>query len=283
MTNRHSTPIQISLTLSLLGVFWSTPSISMNKASFHEIEHGQDVTAHRLTLFGNPPEERPPSRTSGGGRGACADQLVALVPGNGDTLVQSEECTTGSSAAIAQTSDAQPTLWFHIPETFAGQEAEFVLLEGLAEPLMEQSIQLPQTSGIIGVPFAEELPLDAQYRWIFTVNVYPDAPADNPVVGGMIERVPFNPDLQRQLEAITPASTNQAEDIAAFYQAHGLWHDVLTQLATPLQSDGLSSVPQADSSPDTSVGWSSLLEQEGLDILKERPVLNCCSLEPVAD
>ncbi|NET39325.1 MAG: DUF928 domain-containing protein [Cyanothece sp. SIO1E1] len=102
---------------TLLVVFTAT------LASSNQAEQATGAAATRDTApltfkssGGFDSQGRPRSRTSGGSRGNCTDQLIALLPGT-DTLVTTEQgCSAQSTSVLALTLSAHPVFWFHVPE-----------------------------------------------------------------------------------------------------------------------------------------------------------------------
>jgi hypothetical protein len=205
---------------------------------------------------------RPRYRTSGGSRGTCANQLVALVPGSGGVNLQNE-CAFQSVTLPALTLDDTPTLWFYIPQlSSADVPAEWVLLDENQQPLQTERIVLSSSPGIISFTLTQPLEADRAYTWVFSILANPQSPSLNPKVEGMIQYRIANARLQAQLQNLS-----QLEKIK-IYANQSLWHDALTLLAE-----------QRLTAPDDATlttHWTDFLNSVGLGAIAEAPLQNCC-------
>lgn len=211
-------------------------------------------------------DERPGNRTSGGSRGSCLDQLIALVPGSGEIPVGEATCEPPSSSLLAQTVDDTPTFWFYVPAYSQSSSqpstvAEFVLLDKNGQILQTEQITLTETSGIVAVPLTQPLDLNQPYQWIFSILINSRNPSQNPTVNGWVQRVEPNLALSNDL---AQASSESAQ-IAA-YANHGVWYDALTQLAMRRQAD--------PDNPALVTDWHDLLSSVGLRAIADAPLLN---------
>ena len=215
---------------------------------------------------------RPHSRTSGGSRGTCGEQLVALLPGSGTVSPSAAASTSGadahcslpSASDLATTLNPQPTLWFHIPaQEQAGAIAELALLDDQYRAIAIETIILPAESGIMGVQLSHPLEVGQPYQWVFSILEYPNQPSNNPTVEGRLQHVEPDSALTTALNA---AQTPQ-DRIHALAQ-HGIWHTALDELADLYRSE--------PDNPEVTHDWLSLLSSVGLANLAEEQLLNCC-------
>ena len=185
---------------------------------------------------------RPPSRTSGGGRGSCLKQLIALVPGDEKVDVNSETCAVQSKAKLAYTS-GNPMLWFYIPSTYSDPKlsAKFVLIDE-GKKIATQSIPLSENEGIMCISLRHSLALNNGYRWSFSVVLNPEKDSENPKVGGLIQR-----------------GSQQSE----------LWHDKLSLLAKLRFEDRKDS--------EVATEWNELLSSQGLEAISGAPIVSSCN------
>ncbi|HEY9627093.1 MAG TPA: DUF928 domain-containing protein [Coleofasciculaceae cyanobacterium] len=226
------------------------------------LSHASFLSASPADFAGT---NRPPSRISGGSRGPCLNQLIAIVPGTG-AVDPAATCSTESRSALALTLSEFPSFWVYVPQfsqdrslESAQPTAELVILDDRQQPIQTERITLPAESGIISVTLRRSLPVNQPYRWIFSVWINPQSPSQNPKVEGLIQRIQPDATLRHQLTEATEA------DRLALYVEHNLWHDRLTALAA------IAATPQAPES-----GWSNLLDSVGLGAIADEPILNCC-------
>lgn len=209
---------------------------------------------------------RPNHRTSGGSRGDCNDQLIALLPGT-DTVTTSATdptaaCNLASMAEQTVTLEESPTLWFYIPaQDRAGIQAELVLVDDNAQALSIQTIELPAESGILGIQFDQPLAVGKPYQWVFSLLQHPNAPSQNSRVEGSLQRVSPDSTLTAALNA---AQSPQAR--AQVLAQQGIWHDALDAIAQLRIADPNDTAAQQS--------WVSLLSSVGLDAIAQENVLN---------
>ncbi|MBT9315770.1 DUF928 domain-containing protein [Leptothoe spongobia] len=201
---------------------------------------------------------RPVSRTSGGSRGDCDDQLVALLPGTDELQLSASGCNLQSMADLALTTTAHPTVWIHVPEGAALLQGQFALLNENQRALAIQPISLPATASIVGIPVEASLDMGQTYYWVFSILETPDRPTENPRVEGLIRRVEPTSELTTALE-----NSNSVRDQAEVWADHGIWHEALTSLAT-LQQTAPGDRSQQD--------WYSFLDSVGLGAIANTPI-----------
>lgn len=216
----------------------------------------------RSVLYNAPP---PPSdigaptgrRDGGASRGNCPDyvDLAALVPITDGTV-------------WAQTTTAQPTLWFYLPAAITSEQPmELVLQNAADETLYMTTVTADVEAGNIAIALPETvtLPIGEPHYWTLALYCDPEQPASSVFVSGTIERVAAG-DVEPLLAETVPSSR-----LAQDYASTGLWHDALTVLGALQQTDA------ADS--EAKVMWSMLLEQIGLEAAAAAPLQPCCEVE----
>ena len=113
----------MNYTAPLASVLALTVSFTGSTAQAQQTARASDTNYLAQIVFSNKTDPadgftgtgRPVSRTSGGSRGECDHQLVALLPGT-DDLQMTAGCTLQSTAELALTTSANPTVWVHVPE-----------------------------------------------------------------------------------------------------------------------------------------------------------------------
>lgn len=203
---------------------------------------------------------RPPSRTSGGSRSSCSEQLVALVPG--ENKVSNQGCQGESQSFVTATVSANPTVWIYVPSTLTEQPAELVILDSQQRPLSIKSIALPQTEGIIGLRLDRPLKTNQGYRWQLSALLHPQSPSQNPTVEGLITRVAAESDLTKQV-----ATVKSQLETAHSYAEAGIWQDTVTSFANLHCNNPQNNAIESD--------WHELLNMAGLKAIAPFPIVNC--------
>ncbi|NES45987.1 DUF928 domain-containing protein [Moorena sp. SIO2C4] len=207
---------------------------------------------------------RPPKRTSGGSRGLCSDQLIAIVPGSSEIVEATGNCSNDSNSSLALTLAESPTFWFYVPEQSTRElTVEFVLLNQNQQAVLVKSITLSGTPGIVRVRLNQPLQTDQLYRWQFSVLVNPQNPSGNPTVEGLVKRITADSTLSSKLNAAT-----SPRDRIAIYASHGIWHDAMTALAQ------LRSKKPEDSRLERD--WEDFLGSVGLRAIAVKHLVDCC-------
>lgn len=200
---------------------------------------------------------RPVSRTSGGSRGECGHQLVALLPGT-DDLQMTEGCTLQSMAELALTTSSNPMVWVHVPDLDSPLQGQFALLDETQQALAIETITLPETASIVGIPVDTSLEMGQTYYWVFSILETPSSPTENPRVEGLIRRIPTTPELATALD-----NTDSLRAQAEIWADHGIWYEALTSLAN-LQQMPLGGTRGQD--------WYSFLDSVGLGAIANTPI-----------
>lgn len=195
-------------------------------------------------------EGRPPSRTSAGSRDTCLNSLVALVPGQGEIVIEGD-CGLRSESLLALTVSAQPALWFYIPESI-GEEAiaELILMNTALEPVSIQTFALEDQTGLVGITLSQPLEVGQVYRWALSLEGGSGSPFETRLVEGIIQRI----DADAVLATLPPDSTDQEQ--LEFYAHQGIWHDALTLLIEQHRAD--------PTDPTLRNQWFSFLDSVGL-------------------
>lgn len=154
--------------------------------------------------------EAPTGRRKGAasrtGLGTCSPQasnITALVP------------ETQKNKPLGLTVAQYPTFWVFIPDLPREvSSAEFVLQDKEDRDLYRTAVDLPATSGIIGIdlPHLPEhsLAIDKSYRWTFRILCNRQNPSYNVSVDGIVMRVARNDNR---------------------YNDENIWYDILTNVA----------------------------------------------------
>jgi|GEM_PF-3172730 len=207
----------------------------------------------------NKTNGRPTHRTSGGDRGPCAERLIALVPGEGEIRLQSDNCSESdfslSKSYLALTTEEKPSLLFYVPEqSIPGLYGKLVLLEE-KQRIHKQLVPLPPKAGTIAFRLTKPLEIDKEYHWIFSIVVYPRRPAKNPEVEGFIQRIEFKTSLKE--------SASDRERIRACAK-NGIWYDALAGLANLHQ--------ETPEDKNVATNWATFLSSVGLGAIADAPV-----------
>ena len=141
--------------------------------------------------------------------------LTALLANNGSDLTVSE----------------YPKFWFYIP--YASEKIsyiEFLLLNGNErETIYHTAVKLKEQPGLIEIVIPAEpkyaLKVNENYRWRFNLDCEPEHRTEpDLVVNGWIRRIPLNPQLKNQLEAVKPQQYS-------IYRDNFIWYDAIALLA----------------------------------------------------
>lgn len=208
---------------------------------------------------------RPGGRRRGGGsRGICQGELplTAIAYANSRTVEELGISRTVESVGML-TSQAQPTLWFYLPEPLTDSATtEFVIKDSGDQVLYSgQLIGETADSGIVGVPLAVDLAPGAAYHWFLTVDCDSNERA---VVDGWIERRSPDSTLSNLLTQASPRNR------AALYANAGFLQDALTELATLRLADLEDEMIARD--------WVGFLSALDLPELTAAPLLDCCQV-----
>jgi hypothetical protein len=219
--------------------------------------------------FGDSGRPNSDRRVSGGSRGPCDDQIIALIPGEQEIGIDEESCSDGSDAFSTETVSQNPTLVFYIPGSFPLEtEATLTLFDpaDFTGTWREYSLMLPQGPGLIALQPNFNLEVDKTYAWNLEVNLDSGSGrGNNPSVNGTISRQGMTEGSEARLSSIEPL------DKVDLYLENNIWHDALI---------GLMELSQEDSEDDLLIqAWQNLLEEAGLSVLSDQPRLDCCTFK----
>jgi hypothetical protein len=237
---------------------WASPTPAVHSSSTKQLSFNSV-----LEEFAG--DRRPRHRTSGGSRGPCLNQLIALVPGSEQIEMHEGTCSARSVSLVSLTVDASPTFWFYIPQPpQSGTPAEFVLLDENQQPILIEQVTLPAVAGIVAIPLSQPLAANRSYAWGFSISVNPRSSSQNPRVEGIVRRIAPTAGLSTQLQTLT-----SPQEQAAIYAEHGIWHDALTMLAEQRLA--------APNNTTLITDWSHFLDSAGLGAIATAPFLDCCT------
>ncbi|WP_256871822.1 DUF928 domain-containing protein [Nostoc sp. TCL26-01] len=208
------------------------------------------------------PGEPRGRRRGGGSRGPCKqyETLTALVP---ITKTETKEAVWGQSTS------ANPTFWFFVPEKLTPKvPIEFVIQDDADNYLYQTKFNPSETpSGIVSLAVKPKVPLQAgkSYHWTFSIYCDGAKPSASVYVRGTIKQVALNPTLQKQLQEMkTPLAR------AAFFAENGIWYDSLTTLGEQIQNSKRKD-------PEIASAWTELLKQANLNNSASSAIVPCCT------
>ncbi|HBE16170.1 MAG TPA: hypothetical protein DEG17_23365 [Cyanobacteria bacterium UBA11149] len=178
--------------------------------------------------------------------------LMALIPQSNIGLTVSE----------------YPTLLFYIPDAnLEGVNLEFGIYDSEGKDLIyQQKLALKDGDAIIAIDLSKALSLPPLavgkiYSWYFSIVFNPEDMSDSKFVGGEIQRVALNSDIQDRLNTVLP------QEQPGIYAENGIWYEALASLAK-LRCSHPHDVTLADN-------WRSLLQQVGLSEISQKPLAQC--------
>ncbi|MBF2046349.1 MAG: DUF928 domain-containing protein [Leptolyngbya sp. IPPAS B-1204] len=246
-----------SLVLLSTGAIASSVTTESRQNPFHP---NPEPLVSQASNGGFDGQGRPQSRSSGGARGSCSDQLIALLPGPTPISNTTNSCSLPSEADATQTITATPTLWFYVPARQQSVQAELVLLDQNQQAISIETMTLAPTAGIVGVQIRHPLAVNRSYQWVFSL-LETNSPSLNRSVEGTIRRVELAPPLVQQLTA----ESTLRERITLLAQ-QGIWQDALTEIIVMRQTAPHDATVRQD--------WQQFVESVGLSVIVNAPVLN---------
>lgn len=162
-----------------------------------------------------------------------------------------------------------PTLLVYIPDVaLEGLEGKFVLRNEQNEVIYSKKIALKVPDSIISIGISDDStvpPLDVGkfYLWEFIILFDQEDLSDSTYVGGSIERIAPNPNLNASLKMASP------EEHPAIYATNGIWYEAVATLAQLRCSAPNDSALASD--------WESLLKQVGLPEISTKFLAHCPS------
>ena len=206
-----------------------------------------------LVLFEPPTDEKVDNSRGGASRPtdvkcihdeANVVPLTALIPQSG----------------LGLTVASHPTLLVYVPPTTATQ-AHLALRDAEHRGLYQSRIQIPESGGIISITLPADSPplaVDETYHWSLALLCQPTQ-TDMPITHGQIRRVALS-------NGGVALDQQPLLSQAVAYGRSGVWHDMLTRLATLRQTQPENMAIQAN--------WAELLQTEELDAIADSQLLN---------
>lgn len=282
MVNHLKRAVCLLLAILLCLLSHATPAIAQELPPFHPTPAiatpfftPYSHLAFLRWLFGRRPKEddRPARTVSAGRRGKCSDvsqAFVGLVPPEETPAVVGGEPTlsTTMKSFVGFTSEAFPSLWFHIPALPPDVESlELMVQDAGNTDLMNEPLVIPLsgTPGVYPIDWhISEVPLEVgqAYHWYLSILCNAERPSRNPSIDAWVQRVALTPAIARSLTTAT-----ERERIELYIE-DGLWHDALTQLAK-LRC-------QRPNDPELTDDWITLLNSVGVaDEVAIAPIAQC--------
>ncbi|MEM7062735.1 MAG: DUF928 domain-containing protein [Cyanobacteria bacterium P01_B01_bin.77] len=211
--------------------------------------------AQLMVLFEPPTDEKVDNSRGGASRPAdtkCSHDdaydvpMTALIPQSG----------------LGLTVNSHPILLVYVPPTTSPQ-AHLTLRDDHQRGLYQRRIQIPQTGGILQIALpadSPELVVGQTYHWSLALLCQPTQ-TDLPIARGQIRRVEPSLDLAEALIE-EPSLFSQA----SVYGRSGVWHDMLTTLATLRHTQPENSIFEDN--------WAEVLQAENLGEIAIMPFLN---------
>ena len=210
---------------------------------------------------------RPGGRRRGGGsRGGCAVDGVPLSAIAYADSQSSQSLGVEVESVGSFTTQAQPRLWFYMPEAISEDSGAELILQNEREEVIYRGRLEGKTedNGIISVPMAVELAPGAAYRWALSLDCGDTASQS---VSGWIVRQDADVNASRLLTQAAPRNR------VALYANYGYVQDALNELAN-LRIANLEDEEIAEN-------WVGFLSGLGLEDLTAAPILDCCELAGV--
>lgn len=209
-----------------------------------------------VVQFQPPPEEEQPKKTEG----AASRQLGQCSTNQQVSKTQSATAELAPLTTLVPrnnhglTTQERPNFWLYLPHTSA-RRAILSIKEAGKAPHWQQSVELNQKQGIVGIELAKDAPaleIGKNYQWA-VVLVCGDRPSPNdPVVASWIKRV----DVKGEMPST-------GIEKAAAYATQGIWYDALNVLAT-----------ERTSVPNWQKHWQEYLQSGGLETIADEPIVD---------
>lgn len=174
----------------------------------------------------------------------------------GSRAPQEKNCSSGQNpltavvpnSNIGLTTQANPTLFFYVPQTSA--TLELVLHDQDKE--YKQTYKSSEKGGIVSIPFNKALEVNKVYRWSFSIVCNPKERSKDKFVEGAIKRIKTEPQLASKLATASP------QESANLYAQAGIWQDSVASLAQSLSSNPNNGELKAE--------WQALLTSNSVDL-----------------
>lgn len=247
--SRFQRGVARSFGLTLLSCFITSVAIE-------SLAETKQIAVDSTVLFRPPPESERPENTDS----AASRQNQQCLP---NTEPEQPELTTSKQTVTpivpegnyGLTLTERPNFWLYLPRTPARQIILTIREEGL-KPHWQQSVNLTEETGIVGIPLADNAPIleiGKNYQWAVIVVCNERPHPNDPVVTSWIKRVepPVESSSQTELQK------------AADYARQGIWYDALNIL-----------VAEKSSTDNWQNIWFEYLQSGGLEVIADEPIIN---------
>lgn len=209
---------------------------------------------------------RPGGRRRGGGsRGGCAVGEVPLsaIAYSDSRSSQSLGVDVVSESVGAFTTQAQPLLWFYLPQAISNETGAELIVKNERDELVYRGRLTGSTddNGIIGVPMPVEMAPGSAYHWFLSLDC---GETSSESVDGWVVRQAAQANVARLLTQAEPRNR------AALYANYGYVQDALSELAMLRLADL--------DDREIAAAWVGFLSGLGLEDLTAAPILDCCEL-----
>jgi len=202
-----------------------------------------------------PPGDGEPENTEGGATrngGKCPQDATVQSPYVTPLMPANQQGLTAME---------RPQFLIYVPQTVA-KKAFFSIKEKSGDYYYQTTVPISNTPGVISLKLPTDAPvleIGQDYHWSFVLICDQSLRPDDPWVQGKIKRVEPNPTLSRQLENLSKL------ELAAFYQANGMWYDALAIISELKRSQ--------PNDVTLTATWEELLKSVGLGELSSKPLL----------
>ena len=221
-----------------------------------------EIKTETTILFRPPREESKPEKTEGAAsrnNRVCSQDIAAR-----NLELQSQR--RSNLTAVVPDGDygltvaERPTFWVSLPTTSA-KKVILTLKENGHNPHWQQSANLKEKAGIIGIKLANEAPaleIGKEYQWTIILVCGNQPHPNDPVVTAKIKRV-------NKLQIVRDSSFDDytALERATVYAREGIWYDSLDIL-----------IAEKSSLTDWNNLWFNYLQSAGLAELGDEPIID---------
>jgi len=236
-----------------------TPEFLLAQSDERTNSHTQNTAISFIPAQQDPPNRGTPESKEGtGSRGDC------LYKPSLPTLK-----SLAGKAYLKLTARDRPSVWIYTPYTQTEATYGEFSLQDKDHEIYHTRFQLPAKPGIVGIGLPSTvapLATGKQYRWYFDINCSASASSDDlstpASLTGIVERVSVSANFARELKT-APKPLNRI----ATYAQHGIWYDVVTELAQLRL--------EQPENPTLKQAWSKLLSDRDVDLeeISSEPIL----------
>lgn len=198
----------------------------------------------KSSIFNLPSKGAPGPRSSAGGRSACPEvqkNMTAMLPVKN----------------FGYTLKARPSLLVYIPYQSMEENQLEIELRLREQKIKKIIMDAPKKAGVVYIPFPSKfsnLAENEPYRWILTyICKTPEGSETVPVSGG-VKRI----QTSQAKEILQKVASANFEDTVRTYGEHGLWYDLIDELAQKKITD-----PQ---NKEISNLWNDLLSESDVNL-----------------